>query len=67
MKQKEIRKLKIHVGKVGGNSGSTSKHFRISLPNKWVKEMGITPEERTVNASFDGEVITIEKAQEQDS
>lgn len=64
--EKANRKLKVHVGKAYGNAGSSSKQYRINLPNKWMQEMGITPEERAVNASFDGKKITIEKAKGKD-
>lgn len=36
---------------------------RISLPLKWLSEMGITPENRQTVLTFDGETITIKKGE----
>ena len=58
----EARKLKISIGKSGGNSGSGTKKHLLSLPNTWMQAMGITSDERTVAVSFDGDQITIKKS-----
>ena len=57
----ETRKYKISVGKPGGNSSKNAKNYRLSLPSKWVQEMGVSPEERELRISFDGKRITIVK------
>ncbi|GAA0865970.1 AbrB/MazE/SpoVT family DNA-binding domain-containing protein [Paraclostridium tenue] len=57
---KEIRKLKILFTKPGGNASKGSVSTRITLPVKWIKELGITPDNREVKTSFDGKKITIE-------
>lgn len=62
--EKETRNVKLYVRNPGGNAGSTAKQYRVSLPTKWVKEMGITPEERSVTLSFDGSEISIRKQEE---
>jgi len=45
----EERKLKILFGKSG--SGSISP--RISLPMSWIKDMGLSQENREVNVKYD--------------
>lgn len=52
------RKLKIIFGK----SGSGSYTARLTIPISWVKEMGITQEDREVTAKFENGKIIIEKA-----
>lgn len=59
----ETRKCKISVGKPGGNASKNAKNYRLSIPTKWVQEMGISPEERDLFISFDGKSITVQKAQ----
>ena len=59
--EKEIRQSKVTVCRPGGNASTNARQYRVSLPTKWVKEMEITPEERNVEISFDGTVITIRK------
>ena len=53
----EKRKAMIHFNK----SGSGSYTPRATIPAKWTKEVGITPEEREAVLSFDGKRIIIEK------
>ena len=52
---------KVIFNKSGGTAGSGGITNRITIPTTWVKEMGITEEQREVNISFDGEKIIIEK------
>lgn len=54
---KECRFVKMLFTKSG--SGSISP--RITLPSTWIREMGITREEREVSITFDGKKIIIEK------
>jgi len=63
---KEIRKLKVLFNKAGGNASKSAQTTRITLPVKWVKEMGITPDDREVKTSFDGKKITIETFQDEE-
>ncbi len=60
----EIRVQKMNVRNPGGNAGSEARQYRLSLPTKWLKIMGITPDERTVKLTFDGEKIIIHKAED---
>lgn len=57
--QKKI--AKIIFNRSGGTAGRGGITNRITIPTKWIKEMGITEEKREVNISFDGEKIIIEK------
>jgi hypothetical protein len=54
---KETRILKVLFGK----SGSGSINTRISLPITWLKEMGITQDNKEVEVTFEGNKITIQK------
>ena len=58
MNIKEIRNLNIIFSK----GGSGSFYTKINLPVKWINEMNITQENKSVKVSFDGEKIIIEKS-----
>ena len=53
----ERRIAKLIVGKAGGTAGKDSKTYKISLPSKWVAELGLI--ESKMEISFDGERIMI--------
>lgn len=57
----EKTKRNIMMQKAGGNAGKNSVGYRISLPAQMVKEMGITPEDRSVILSFENGEIRIRK------
>lgn len=63
---KESRNYKIAIGKSGGTASKGAKNYRLSLPTNWMKEMGITEEDRNVKISFDGNKITIEKIESEE-
>ena len=54
---KDTRSLKIIFGK--GGSGSTT--TRLTLPITYIKQLGITPEERDVIVELDEDKIIIKK------
>ena len=56
------RTLRISISKSGGNSGAGTMSHKMTIPNVWIKEMGITKEDRTCIVIFDGKTITIRKA-----
>lgn len=60
----EEKRARVIFNKSGGTAGSGGITNRITIPTTWVKEMGITEEQREVNISFDGEKIIIEKIKE---
>ncbi len=51
----------IIIARAGGTAGKKSVNYKISLPAEMVREMGITPEDKSVLVHFDGERIIIEK------
>lgn len=56
----EIRNANIIIGSAGGNAGEAV-NYKISIPNQWANELGISRENKRVVISFDGERIIIEK------
>ena len=61
-----LRRSKLQVRNPGGTAGPNGKQYRICLPTKWINAMGISPEERSVTLSFDGNEITIRKSETQE-
>ena len=59
------KKAKVIFNKSGGTASKGGITNRITIPTTWIREMGITEEERNVIIEFDGNTITIEKALEQ--
>lgn len=53
----ERRIAKLIVGKAGGTAGKDSKTYKVSLPSKWVAELGLTNSKMEI--AFDGERIVI--------
>lgn len=53
----ERRIAKLIVGKAGGTAGKYSKTYKVSLPSKWVAELGLA--DTKMEISFDGERIMI--------
>lgn len=61
MRNPETRYLKVMFNKAGGNASRNAISNKISLPTRWVSEMGMTKSNRTVCVTYDGERIIIEK------
>lgn len=59
--EKEHRKLKVMIGKAGGNSGKNSLKYSMSIPNSWADKLNITKDDREFLVTFDGEKIVIER------
>ena len=57
----EERRGKIRISKASGTAGSHSKGFRVALPPAWVRQMGLTDQNREIVLYFDGECITIRR------
>lgn len=53
----ERRIAKLIVGKAGGTAGRDSKTYKVSVPSKWVAELGLT--DSKMEMTFDGERIII--------
>lgn len=47
----------------GGTAAKGSSTYKVSLPSAWVKEMGITGDDRQIELLFDGNSIRITKQQ----
>ena len=62
MRVMEQRKVKIQFAKSGGTASANSVTNRITLPTTWIKEMGITKEDREVKIYLsEDKKIIIEK------
>ncbi len=57
----ETRKAKVIFALSGGKASKGSQTTRITLPITWVRDMGITPEDREVDIRFEDNKIIIEK------
>lgn len=58
----EKRTAKIIIGKAGGTASKNASTYKISLPTTWANELKITPENREVLMSFEGENIIISRS-----
>lgn len=56
----ESRKLRIMFSKSGGTASKNAQVTRIALPVKWIKDLGLTMENREVKTTYDGKRIIIE-------
>lgn len=57
----EKRIVNIIIQAPGGTAAKNSNTYKLSLPSSWIKEMGISEEDRQVEMKFDGTSITITK------
>lgn len=57
----ETRKAKIIMTQSGGTAAGSAT-YRLTIPNKWIKELEITPEDRQVTLILtDDKKIIVEK------
>lgn len=49
------RTAKIIINKSGGTASEGSVTYRITIPNKWAKDMGLAEDNRNVSMSYDSE------------
>ena len=59
----ETRSAKLIVNKSGGTASEKSKTYRVTIPNSWVEQLGISEENREIELSFDGTEITVRRKQ----
>lgn len=52
-------KRNIMINKVGGNASKSAVNYRISLPAEWIKKLGVSVEDRTVQLEFKNNTIII--------
>lgn len=57
----EQRETRVIFNKSGGTASKNSTTARVTIPNTWIKELGITPEDRRVIITLDVNKIIIEK------
>ena len=55
----EKRTGRVIIQAPGGTAAKGSYTYKLSIPSAWIKEMGITGEEREVELSFDGTTIQV--------
>lgn len=55
----EKRLAKINISAAGGTAAKGAKTCKVTLPTAWVEAMGINPEQRDVELSFDGNQIVL--------
>lgn len=55
----EKRLAKINISAAGGTAAKGAKTYKVTLPTAWVEAMRITPEQREVELSFDGNQIIL--------
>lgn len=53
------RKTKLIVNKSGGTSSNGGKTYRVTIPNTWIEQLGLSEDNRSLNISFDGDKIII--------
>ena len=53
------RKTKLIVNKSGGTSSKGGKTYRVTIPNTWIEQLGLSEDNRSLNISFDGDKIII--------
>lgn len=59
----ETRSAKLIVNKSGGTASEKSKTYRVTIPNSWVEQLGISEDNREIELSFDGTEITVRRKQ----
>lgn len=57
----EQRKGKVIIHSSGGTATKGSNTYKLTLPSVWMKEMGISEQDREVELFFDGNTISISK------
>lgn len=62
MADKEQRRARVMINKVGGNASKNAVGYKVSIPSVWASALQLTPESRGIIMTFDGEKIIIEKA-----
>ncbi len=57
----EQRVAKVNIGSAGGTASKGSKTCKVTLPNRWVEEMGVSKGQRELLLTFDGVKITLSR------
>ena len=59
----ETRNAKLIINKSGGTASEKSKTYRVTIPNSWVEQLGISEDNREIELSFNGSEITVRRKQ----
>ena len=62
----ETRKSKAVLRRPGGNASKNAEAYRVNIPTKWAKDMGITPDERNLKITYENKKMIVEKGTEED-
>ena len=57
----ENRISKVNISRAGGTASQGAKTCKVTIPNVWLEQLGVTSDEREVVLSFDGETVTLRK------
>lgn len=60
-KNPQVRDAQMTWGPAGGNASKNSISNKITIPNQWLREMGVNEFDRAVRIEYSGEKIIIEK------
>ena len=55
----EIRNTNVIIQSPGGTAGKNCDTFKLSLPSSWMKQLGISRDDREVELNFDGQTIKL--------
>ena len=55
----ETRKTNVIIQSPGGTAGKNCDTFKLSLPSSWMKQLGISRDDREVELNFDGQTIKL--------
>ena len=59
----KTRNAKLIINKSGGTASEKSKTYRVTIPNSWVEQLGISEDNREIELSFNGSEITVRRKQ----
>ena len=59
----ETRNAKLIINKSSGTASEKSKTYRVTIPNSWVEQLGISEDNREIELSFNGSEITVRRKQ----
>lgn len=57
----EERTGRVIVSRPGGTASKNAVGYKVTIPNKWAAELGLSADEREIKLTYDGEKIIIEK------
>lgn len=57
----EQRSAKVNISSAGGTASGKARTCKVTLPTKWLKEMGVTEGQRELHLEFDGTKIFVSR------